>query len=288
MNTFMQVVLVLTEVLMILQCSFMRPYTNSQIYSLWNIFPTASRFLHWTGLPTHRSAYQFYVPGLTDRSQPIRSSASSADRPMLSLSLNTPPQSQLEALPDLPDHRSGSSWIDALLVLLDLFDSARFDPSGRLLCSHGPSHLPCYCGVGASPAAFSSAWPSVDPVYPNQTSEPTRLPPIGFLSRPSWLSQTCLRSSRPWWRHLPHAWLALALSFRLLPLCPISDSSTDPPSPSTANPKSNSSSDSFPVPLLGLSRRFSLSSSAHRGDTTRAHPRIVATCPDQAAWWRCR
>ena len=37
-----------------------------------------------------------------------------------------------------------------------------------LVCSHGPSQLPCCCGVGASPVAFSSAWPSVDPAYPNR------------------------------------------------------------------------------------------------------------------------
>ena len=48
----------LTEVLTVLQCSFMSPYTNSQIYSLRNIFLMASRFLHRSGLPTHRSAYR--------------------------------------------------------------------------------------------------------------------------------------------------------------------------------------------------------------------------------------
>ena len=41
----------LTEVLTVLQCSLKSPYTNSQIYSSWNIFPTASRFLYQTGLP---------------------------------------------------------------------------------------------------------------------------------------------------------------------------------------------------------------------------------------------
>ena len=58
MNTFIQVLFGLTKVLTVLQCSFMSPYTNSQIYSLRNIFPMASRFLHRTDLPTHRSAYQ--------------------------------------------------------------------------------------------------------------------------------------------------------------------------------------------------------------------------------------
>ena len=130
---------------------------------------------------------------------------------MLSLSLNTPPQAQLEALRDL--HSTGSSWLLASLALLDLFDSACFDPSGRLVCSCGPYQLFCCCGVDASSAAFSSAWASVDSACLNQTSEPTRLPPIGFRSRPSWLSPTRLRSSRPRWRHLPHAWLASALSF---------------------------------------------------------------------------
>ena len=59
MNTFIQVLFGLIEVLTVLQCSFMSPYTNSKIYSLWNIFPIASRFLHRTGLPTYRSAYRF-------------------------------------------------------------------------------------------------------------------------------------------------------------------------------------------------------------------------------------
>ena len=116
---------------------------------------------------------------------------------MLSLYLNTPPQAQLEALRDPRALGSGSSWLHALLALLDLFDSARFDPFGRLVCSLGPCQLSCCCGVGASPAAFSSAWASNALAYLNQPSEPTRLPPIGFRSRPSWLSRTRLRSSRP-------------------------------------------------------------------------------------------
>ena len=66
---------------------------------------------------------------------------------MLTLSLNTRPQAQLEALQDLPDHRSGSSWVQALLALLDLSDSVRFDPSGRLVCSLGPCQLSCCRGV---------------------------------------------------------------------------------------------------------------------------------------------
>ena len=176
-------------------------------------FLTASRFLHRTGLPSHRFAYRIMYsasPIGPNRSgprllQPIR--------PMLSLSLNTPPQAQLEALRDLPAHGSGSSWLHASLALLDLFDSARFDPSGRLVCSHGLSQLSCCCGVGASSAAFSSSWATVDSAYLNQTSEPTRLPPIGFRSRPSWLSPTRLRSSNPRWHHLPLPWLASALSF---------------------------------------------------------------------------
>ena len=52
------------------------------------------------------------------------------------------PHAQLEALPDLPDHRSGSSWLLASLALLGLFDSARFDPSGRLVYSHNPASSP--------------------------------------------------------------------------------------------------------------------------------------------------
>ena len=43
MNTFIQVLLGLTEVLIVLQCSLKSSYTNSQIYSSRNIFRTASR-----------------------------------------------------------------------------------------------------------------------------------------------------------------------------------------------------------------------------------------------------
>mgnify|MGYP000196815203 CR=1 FL=1 len=63
---------------------------------------------------------------------------------MLSLSLNTTPQAQLEALLVLPDHRSGSSWLHASLALLT--------PSGQFVCPYGPSQLPCCRGVGASSA----------------------------------------------------------------------------------------------------------------------------------------
>ena len=66
----------LTEVLTVLQCSFMSPYTNSQIY----ICLMASRFPHRSGLSYAPVCVLVYVPSLTDWSQPIR--------PMLSLSLN--------------------------------------------------------------------------------------------------------------------------------------------------------------------------------------------------------
>ena len=134
------------------------------------------RFLHRTGLPSYRSAYQYSYsasPIGPNRSGPRLLQLM---RPMLS---------------------SGSSWLHASLVLLDLFDSARFDPSGRLIFSHGPSQLPCSCGVGASPAAFSSAWALVDSAYLNQTSEQTRPPTIDFHCCPTWLSPTRLPSSCP-------------------------------------------------------------------------------------------
>ena len=161
------------------------------LHLLPNIFPRGISVRWPSGFRTdqafvmHRSAYRFTHP------------VYALVWPMLSLSLNTPPEAQLEALRVLPDHRSGRFWLHASIALLDLFDSARFDHSGWLVCSHGPSQLPCCDGVGASPGAFSSAWPSVDPAYPNQTSETTRLTPIHFRSHPSWLSPTRLRSSLP-------------------------------------------------------------------------------------------
>ena len=188
MNTFIQVLRRTDKSTIVLQCSLKSSTLTPKIYFLRNIFPN--------GLPVSTPSRPSFAPVCVpvhvlgpNRSgprllQPIR--------PMLSLSLNTPHQAQLEALRVLPDHHSGSSWLHASLALLDLFDSERFDPSGRLVCSHGPSQLPCCRGVGTSSTAFFSAWPSVDSVYPNQTSEPTRLPLIGFRSHPSWLSPTRL------------------------------------------------------------------------------------------------
>ena len=63
----------------VLQCSFMSPYTYSQIYSLWNICLMASWFSHQSGLSYAPVCVPVYAFGLTDRSKPIRSSASSAD-----------------------------------------------------------------------------------------------------------------------------------------------------------------------------------------------------------------
>ena len=71
----------LTEILTVLQCSLKSSYTNSQIYSyaeyLSDGLPVSAPirpFLH-TGLRTDLRTRS----GLTNRSQPIRSSACSAD-----------------------------------------------------------------------------------------------------------------------------------------------------------------------------------------------------------------
>ena len=76
---FIQVLLGLTEVLTVLQCSLKSSALTPKIYSLWNIFSN--------GLPVSALNRPSFVLvcvsvlglGLTDRSQPIRSSASSAD-----------------------------------------------------------------------------------------------------------------------------------------------------------------------------------------------------------------
>ena len=153
--------------------------------------------LHRAGLPSYRSTSRYSAsasPIGPNRSGPRLAQPM---QPMLSLTLNTPPQGQLEALRSLRAHGSSSSWLHASLALLDLFDSARFDPSDQLVCSHDPCWLSCCCGVGTSPVSCSSAWASVDSACLNQTSEPSRLPLISFRSRPSWLSPTRLRSSCP-------------------------------------------------------------------------------------------
>ena len=79
MNTFIQVLEGLTEVLTVLQCS-LRALTLTPKYIPHGIsFLTASRFTHRSG-PTYAPVcVSVYAFGLTNRSQPIQSSSSSAD-----------------------------------------------------------------------------------------------------------------------------------------------------------------------------------------------------------------
>ena len=79
MNTFIQVLEGLTEVLTVLQCSLRAPTLTPKYIPRGISFLTASRFTHRFG-PTYAPVCELvYAFGLTDRSQPIRSSASSAD-----------------------------------------------------------------------------------------------------------------------------------------------------------------------------------------------------------------
>ena len=97
----------------------MSPNSNSQIYSLWNIYPTASRFTHRNGLSfMHRSG-----PNRSVQTDPIL-------RPLLSLYLNTPRQAQLDVLLESPSE--SSLCLHALLALLVMSSSA-FDASGPTL-----------------------------------------------------------------------------------------------------------------------------------------------------------
>ena len=129
---------------------FKRAYTNPKIYSSRNIFSSRQRVItvlctepaypigtNRLGSRPNRSVPNRLGPRLL---QPIRS--------MLSLYLNTPPQAQLEALRDPLALGFGSSWLHASFALVGLFDSARFDSSGRLVCSLGPCQLSCCRGVG--------------------------------------------------------------------------------------------------------------------------------------------
>ena len=69
----------LTEVLTVLQCSLRAPTLTPNYIPHGISFLTASRFTHRSG-PTYAPVcVPVYAFGLTDRSQPIRSSASSAD-----------------------------------------------------------------------------------------------------------------------------------------------------------------------------------------------------------------
>ena len=158
---------------------------------------------HRTSLPSHRSASRYSASA--SAIGPNRSGPRLAQpmRPMLSLSLNTPPQAQLEALQSLRAHGSGSSCLHASLALLDLFDSARFDPSGRLVCSHGPCQLSCCRGVGASPTAFSSACSRLRFLLASRLDRAPR--PVRFRAlRPFWSASlltrplSALRLSRCW------------------------------------------------------------------------------------------
>ena len=78
-NTFIQVLEGLTEVLTVLQCSLRAPTLTPKYIPHGISFLTASRFTHRSG-PTYAPVcVPVYAFGLTDRSQPIRSSASSVD-----------------------------------------------------------------------------------------------------------------------------------------------------------------------------------------------------------------
>ena len=125
-------------------------YNNSRIYSL-------AKYLS-NGLPVYA---------------PIR--------PILSLYLNTPPRAQLEVPFSSSILRFGFSRLHASLVLLDPFDSTRLGPLGRLVCSYGPSQLPCCCGIGASSVALSTAWPSSDSDPHNQIARLNQLSSIGYI-----------------------------------------------------------------------------------------------------------
>ena len=152
-----------------------------------------------------------------------------------------------------------------------------------LVCSHGPSQLPCCCGVGASPVAFSSAWPSVDPAYPNR---------LGYLQSVFALVRVgCLQlvfgllaldgviSPMHGWLRLFPSFAPLMSAFRLF-----HGSFLDFFSRSEIEFVIRLGVAVSSAPLLGFSRLFSPSSLARRRDATRAHPRIAVTCPNQGAW----
>ena len=157
-------------------------YTNSKIYSLVEyLLDGLSVSAPTRPLATHRFCTPFTHRSGSRPTQPMR--------PMLSLYLNTPPQAQLEALLVLPDH----------LALIPSGFTPRSHSSTRLILH--ASTLPVGLStrtaflsslVFASSVSLSSAWPSVDSASPNQTSEPNRLPSIGFRSHPTWLFPTRL------------------------------------------------------------------------------------------------
>ena len=78
-NTFIQVLYGLTEILTVLQYSLKSPYANSQIYFSRNICPMAYRYPHRFSPSYAPVCIPVYALGLTDQSQLIRSSACSAD-----------------------------------------------------------------------------------------------------------------------------------------------------------------------------------------------------------------
>ena len=124
-------------------------YTYCQNYSFTrNNILTASRF-------THRYDHILRTILCTQSTHWVT-------YPILSLSLNTLPQAQLEVPRAPPNLCSSFSWLHASLTLLDPSDSARLDPFGQLVCLCGPSQLSCCSSVGASFGALFSAWPSVD------------------------------------------------------------------------------------------------------------------------------
>ena len=208
---------------------------------------------------------------------------------MLSLSLNTPPQAQLEALQDLRAHGSGSSWLHA---------------SGSSTCSTSrastlPVGLSAHMALANSPAVAVLALlllPSL-PLGPRliQLSESNIRTDLASSDRFSLLSELAVSNSSsvfsPSMASSSPCVVGFGSLLRLLPFWPLLDFSAGParllqPIRSrTRHPtRCRGLFRSFPARLLGLSGLLSPSSSARRGDAIRAHPRIAATCLDQGAW----
>ena len=172
------------------------------LHKLPNIFLT--EYLS-NGLPVstpNRSTYRFTYSASSIGSNRSSPRLAQPMRPMLSLSLNTPPQAQLEALRDL------LAQLEAP-VPPGSTPRSRSSTCSTPRASTLPVSLSAHTALHSTPVVAVLAvllLPSLPlgpwliqhiRIKPNQTSEPTWLPLIGFRSRPSWLSPTRLRSSRP-------------------------------------------------------------------------------------------
>ena len=145
-------------------------------------------------------------------------------------------------------------------VNYELFGIEPLHSFGRLVCSCGPSQLPCCRGVGASSTTILQGLQLIRRLWIKHSNRIGFLRSVFSLARVGSLQLVFIS---PLFASSTRCLAGSSSFFRLLPSRPLSDSSADPPLASSANLKSNSSSDSVlrSLPLLSCSLPWSFGTS---------------------------